>query len=54
MSGKEMEYNLEVRGRGMGMIEAGIKQKRVAEAIGVSLWTLEYWWANYKKTGSIE
>ena len=38
----------------MGMIEAGMKQKRVAEAVGVGLRTLEYWWANYKKTGSIE
>ena len=46
MSGKEMEYNLEVRGRAMGMIEAGMKQKRVAEAVGVGLRTLEYWWAN--------
>ena len=54
MSGKEMEYNLEVRGRAMGMIEAGMKQKRVAEAVGVGLRTLEYWWANYKKSGGIE
>ena len=45
-----MEYNLEVRGRAMGMIEAGMKQKRVAEAVGVGLRTLEYWWANYNVT----
>ena len=37
----------------MGMIEAGMKQKRVADTVGVSLRTLEYWWANYKKTGSV-
>ena len=53
MSGKEKEFSLEVRGRAMGMIEAGMKQKRVAEAVGVNLRTLEYWWANYKKTGSV-
>ena len=53
MSGKEKEYDLEVRGRAIGMIEAGMKQKKVAEAVGVSLRTLEYWWANYKKTGSV-
>ena len=35
MSGKKMEFNLEVRGRAMGMIEAGMKQKRVAEAVGI-------------------
>ena len=35
------------------MKEAGRKQKRVAEAVGVSLRTLEYWWANYKKTGGV-
>ena len=53
MSGKEKEFSLEVRGRAMGMIEAGMKQKRVADTVGVSLRTLEYWWANYKKTGSV-
>ena len=53
MSGKEKEYDLEVRGRAIGMIEAGMKQKKVAEAVGVSLRTSEYWWANYKKTGSV-
>ena len=53
MSGKEKEYNLEVRGRAIGLIESGMQQKKVAKAVGVSLRTLEYWWANYKKTGSV-
>ena len=48
MSGKEKEYNLEVRGRAIGLIESGMQQKKVAKAVGVSLRTLEYWWANYK------
>ena len=39
MSGKEKEYDLEVRGRAIGMIEAGMKQKKVAEAVGLSLRT---------------
>ena len=34
---------MEVRGRAIGMIEAGMKIKMVAEAVGLSLRTLEYW-----------
>ena len=40
---------MEVRGRAIGMIEAGMKIKMVAEAVGLSLRTLEYWWSAYKK-----
>ena len=42
MSCKEKEFSLEVRGRDIGMIEAGMKIKMVAEAVGLSLRTLEY------------
>ena len=44
---------MEVRGRAIGMIEAGMKIKMVAEAVGLSLRTLEYWWSAYKRTGSV-
>ena len=54
MSGKTKEYSLEVRGRAISMIEAGMKQKTVAEAVGMSLRTIEYWWSSYKKSGSFE
>ena len=44
---------MEVRGRAIGMIEAGMKIKMVAEAVGLSLRTLEYWWSAYKRIGSV-
>ena len=36
------------------MIKAGMYQEVVAEAMGVSLRILKYWWATYKKTGRVE
>ena len=54
MSKKQVEYDSEVRGRAVGMIEAGMRQKNVAKSLGISLRTVEYWWQTYKKTGSIQ
>lgn len=43
---------MEVRGRAIGMLEAGKRRKSVAEELGVSLRTVAYWWSNFKRTGS--
>ena len=42
MSGKSKEFSLEVRGRAIGMVEAGMKLARVASDVEVGLRTLKY------------
>ena len=53
MSLKEQEFSSDVRGRAIGMLEAGMKQKKVAEDLRIGLRTLQYWWSAFKKTGSV-
>ena len=54
MSRKTKEYDLEVRGQAVGMLEAGSRTQKVAEQLGVSLRTVQYWWAEFKKNGSVQ
>ena len=53
MSEKMKQQSLEVRGRAVGMIEADMRYHDVAKDIEVPLRTIERWWAQYKKTGSV-
>ena len=53
MSERASEKYFEVRGRAIGMLEAGKKQVKVARDLEVPLRTLERWWAQYKRTGKM-
>ena len=52
MSRKTKEYDLEVRGQAVGMLEAGSRTQKVAEQLGVSLRTVQYWWADLRRMGA--
>ena len=44
----------EVRGRAIGMLEAGEKQKDVAKDLEVGLRTVQRWWAQYNREGNVD
>ena len=54
MSEKSKQQSLEVRGRVVGMVEADKRQHDVAKALEVSLRTVQRWWAQYKRKGSVQ
>ena len=43
MSSKGKECGLEVRGRAIGILEAGTRQKTLAKNLKVNLRTMNYW-----------
>ena len=54
MSGANTTVTSEVRGRAVGLLEAGKRQARVAKVLGVGLRSVNRWWAQYKRTGKVE
>ena len=53
MSHNTMQPNEEVRGRAVGMLEAGMSRKEVANSVGVSVRTIQRWWKQYASTGAL-
>ena len=49
-----MQQNIEARGRAVGMLEAGLSQKKVAQQMGVAVRTVRRWWTQFQATGDLK
>ena len=48
------EHPLSSRNRAIGMLEAGLTQKKCAKIIGADISTVRRWWCRYKKGESLQ